>query len=131
MFFFFFCGFFSASFTFSIQNFFVCETNFTTGTPVNGHFVFVGESFFIQLKKYPLGPFVVMRIGGVDFSIPVEGESDGFELSSERIDVLVGGDAWMNIVFYGIVFCWKSEGIPSDGIENVFAFHSFFSGNDI
>jgi hypothetical protein len=121
----------AAAFAFAADNFFVSENDLTGGTEVNAHFLFVSKAAFEELKEDPLSPFIIVGIGGVDLSGPVEGKAEGFDLFAETSYVIFGNDLGADVVFNSVVFGGKTESVPAEGIKYVIAFHSAFSRNDI
>ena len=80
----------TTTFTFSVDNFFICQTCFTGWTPVDREFFFVSQTFFKHLYKDPLGPFVELRICGVYFAIPVIQSCDFVDLTFDICYVVCG-----------------------------------------
>ena len=57
------------------------------GAPVHVHLFLVGKPRLKQLQEDPLGPLVVLRVGGGDLPAPVEGDAQGLDLLFEPGDV--------------------------------------------
>ena len=55
----------AAALTLAIYHFFVCKARFTGRTPVDRHFLLIGETFLKHLYKDPLRPFKEFRICGI------------------------------------------------------------------
>ena len=49
----------------------------------------VSQTVLVQLQEDPLGPLVVLGVGGVDLAIPVKGEAQRLELAAEMVHVLL------------------------------------------
>ena len=62
------------------------------GAPVDRHVSAVREAAVQELKKDPLRPLVVARVGGGNLARPVVGEAEGLELGAEAVDVGRGRD---------------------------------------
>ena len=77
----------SATLATAVDNFFVCQPYFAARTPVNGHFVFIGQTLFKQFDKHPLRPFVIFRITGGNATVPVKTETDRLHLFGKIGDV--------------------------------------------
>ena len=75
----------------------------------------------IQLQEDPLGPLVVLRIGGVDLPVPVKGEAQGLELCPEVIHVVLGHDGGVDVVLHCEVLGRQTKSIPSHGVQHVVA----------
>ena len=74
---------------------------------------------------------IVLRIGGVDLSVPVKGISKGLKLIFEVMYVAFGNDLRMDVVLDRIVLSRKTKCIPSHRIQNVVTLHSALSGYDV
>ena len=72
-----------------------------------------------QTDKDPLGPFKIIRIGGIDFAVPVIAQSQRLNLPAEGVTILLSGYRGMCPGLNGILFCRQSEGIPSHRMKNV------------
>ena len=121
----------SAAFTNAVYYFFVRKNNFAAGAPVYVCLFFISKAAFEKLDKNPLGPFIIVGVGGVDFSVPIEGKSKRFKLGLEMVNVVFGYDFGVDMVFDCKVFGGKTESVPTHRIEDIIALHSLFSGNDI
>ena len=53
------------------------------------------------------------------------------KLSLKALHIVFGHDPRVDMIFNGIVFGGKSEGIPAHRIQNVVALHSPFAGHNI
>ena len=91
----------------------------------------VGETAVEELQEYPLGPFVVVGGTGGYFLVPVEGDAEALELPFHLGDVLVGPFGRGDAPVYGRIFGGEAEGVPSHGVEDAVALHSFEAGDDI
>ncbi len=121
----------STAFAHAADHLFIGQYTFAGCTPVNGHLFFIGQALFKQLQEDPLGPFVIVGIGRVDFPVPVKRKAQAFQLAFEPIDILLGHDLRMNMIFNGKILSRKAECVPSHGIQNIVALHPPFSGNNI
>ena len=74
-----------------------------------------------QLEEQPLGPAVVLRVGGVKARVPVSGDRVTLERFRLGVDVLVGPLGRMLVVLDRSVFRRQAEGVPADRVENVVA----------
>ena len=57
----------------AVDDFLVCQHALTAGTPVDVHFLLVGEALLVQLQEDPLSPLIILGVGGVDLTVPVKG----------------------------------------------------------
>ena len=121
----------SATLAAAVDNFFVCQPYFAARTPVNGHFVFIGQTLFKQFDKHPLRPFVIFRITGGNATVPVKTETDRLHLFGKIGDVRRRWNGRMHTGFNRIVFCRKPESVKTHRIQNVKTLHSLFAGNNV
>ena len=82
------------------------------------------EIMLIELLKDPLGPLIVILVGGCDLAAPVEGEADLLHLILEVLDVLLRDDMRVGVGLDGIVLCRQSEGVEAHREEDIVALHS-------
>ena len=75
----------------------------------------------VQLQEDPLGPLVVLGVGGVDLAIPVKGEAQRLELAAEMIHVALGDDGRVDVVLHGEVLGGQTEGVPAHGVQHIVA----------
>ena len=100
-------------------------------TPVDRNFIKVGKSFFVELHKNPLSPFVIVDIGGVDLTIPVVAETEGFDLFTEVVDIFLSGDRRMSTGIDSVLFSGQTESIPPHRVKDVETLHAFVAADDI
>jgi hypothetical protein len=72
-----------------------------------------------------------MRIGCIDFAIPVIRKSKCLDLASERLNVFLGGDAGMGSGLDRVLFGGQAEGVPADRVQDVEASHALVAGNHV
>ena len=113
------------------DHFFVGQHAFAGGAPVDRHFLFIGQPLLKQLEKDPLGPFVIVGIGGVDFPRPVEGQAQRLQLALEAGHIVFGHDFGMNVVFDGKVLRRQAEGVPAHGIQHVVSLQAALAGHHV
>ena len=111
----------AAALAHAVDNFLVCQHTLAAGAPVDVHFLLVGQAVLVQLQEDPLGPLVVLGVGGVDLTIPVKGEAQRLELAAEMIHVALGDDGRVDVVLHGEVLGGQTEGIPAHGVQHVVA----------
>ena len=104
---------------FAIHHFLVCQNRFEFRTPPDWFFVDVCKSALEEFQEDPLGPFVIARIRGVDLPIPIDGESDALDLTTEIIDVCLGRFRWMGSRLDCILLGRKTECIPTHRVQDV------------
>ena len=118
----------SAHFTLTINHLFVRQNGSQLGTPIYRLFIFVRQSFFKQTEEDPLGPFIVIGICCIDFTVPIVRKTQHLQLLTETGNILFRCFAGMRSRFYSILFRRKTECIPPDWMKHVKPFHSFVAG---
>ena len=144
----------STDLAFAINHFFVRQNGAKLRTPVHQHIGNVSEANFIRilaaisldrlglvrfriepriinLEKNPLRPFEVTRIGGVDFTLPIIGETDPLQLRFEFGNVLAGGDSGMLAALDRVLFCRQAKGVPAHRMENIEPAHPFVTRDNV
>ena len=120
-----------ADFTFAVDDFFIGEDGPEMGAPPDGAFINEGEAVFEELEEDPLSPEKVVGVGGIDFAIPVDGEAESFDLSSEVFDVGFGGNRGVCAGFDGVLLGGESKGVPTHGVKDVVAVGFFVACQDV
>ena len=121
----------TAALAYAANDFLVCQHALTGGAPVDGHLLLVCQTVLEQLEEDPLGPLIVVRVGGVDLTRPVKGQAERLELALEACDVLLGDLCRMDVVLDGEVLGRQAKRIPAHRIKHVIALHTLFARNDI
>ena len=129
--FYFLYNFAAAAFANAANNFFICQNDLTGSTPVDSCFLLVCQTFLEHLQENPLCPMEIIRVSSVDFPIPVKGHTQCLQLRLKSCNIVCGYDCRMNLMLDGIVFSRQTECIPTHREQNIIAFHSPLSGNDI
>ena len=101
------------------------------GTPVDVHFLFIRQPRLEQTQENPLRPAVIRRVGGVDLTLPVEGQPQRLELLAEAAHVVLGHDGRMDLVGDGIVLGRQAERVPAHREQNVVALHPPLARDDV
>ena len=115
----------------AVHDLFVRQYHLAAGAPVDRHLLFVGEPALKELEEDPLGPPVVIGIGGVDLPVPVEAESQALELGLKPLAVVVGHLFGVDVVFDGVVFGRQAEGVPAHRVEDVVALQAALARDDV
>ena len=111
----------AAALAHAVDNFLVGQHALAAGAPVDVHFLLVSQTVLVQLQEDPLGPLVVLGVGGVDLTVPVEGEAQSLQLLAEVVHIVLGDDGRVDVVLHGEVLGGQTEGIPAHGVEHVVA----------
>ena len=105
--------------TFAVFDLFISKDGLVFWTPPLVRFFLVGETFFVELKEAPLGPFIIFWIRCVDFAIPIYGITKTFGLFTEVGNVGFGDILRSGASFDGIIFGWESESIVAKRTQDV------------
>ena len=81
----------------------------------------VGQAALVEPQEEPLGPAVVLLVGGVQAPGPVEAETVALKGASLRLDVVVRPLGRVRVVADGRVLGGQAERVPADGMEHVVA----------
>ncbi len=84
-----------------------------------------------KLQENPLRPFIILWICSIDFSAPVKRNAETFNLLFKPGNVLFRHLCGMDVIFNGIILCWKSKCIPANWIQNIITLHTALSSNNI
>ena len=77
----------------------------------------------VELEEPPLGPAVVLRVGGGELAIPVEARAHLLQLAAHRLHVLVGPLLGVRLVLDRGVLRGQAEGVEAEREEHVVALH--------
>ncbi len=121
----------AAALALALDHFFVGQDALAACAPVDGHRGLVGKPVFKELQEDPLRPLVVLRIGGIDHAVPVEAVAEHLELTGKILDIPLGDDGGVDVVFDGKVFGGQTEGVKTDRIEDVIALHALFTRDNV
>ena len=115
----------------AVDNLLVGQNDLAAGAVVDGGLLFVGQTLFEQLDEDPLGPLIILGVGGVDLTIPVEGEAQRLQLALEAGHILGGDDLGVDVVLQGVVLGRQAEGVPAHGVQDIAAALALFARNDV
>ena len=91
----------------------------------------IGQAVLVQLEEPPLGPAVVLGIGGGELTGPVERRAHRLELAGHVLDVGVGPLLGMRLVVDRRVLGGQTEGVEAQGKEDVLALHPLPTGGNV
>ena len=94
------------------------------GAPVGGGASAIGEAVVVELQEPPLGPAVVLRVGGRELAVPVEARAHVLKLAAHPLDVVVGPLLGVCVVLDRGVFGGQAERVEGDGEHHVEALHA-------
>ena len=92
---------------------------------------FVNHAFFKQLGKQELLPAVILGRAGGQLALPVDAETQAFELAAHIGDVFVSPFGRRGAVFQRRVFGGHAEGVPTHRLHHVKAVQKFEAGKDV
>src|SRR5699024_8097817 len=69
-----------------------------------------GQAVLIELQEDPLGPLVVLGIGGIHHPVPVKGVAQHMQLLGEVGNIVVGHLGRVDMIFDGVVLRGQAEG---------------------
>ena len=84
-----------------------------------------------HLQEDPLGPAVVLRVGGRQAARPVVREAEHLDLPLDVGDVALGGDPRVDAVLDGVLLGGQAERVVAHRVEDLEAFHAFVARDDV
>src|SRR5215472_11978961 len=144
----------AANFAFSIHNLLVRQDCAQLRTPVHWDISDVSEANIIRigsaisgnrlssirlrvepgvvdLEENPLRPFVISRLGCVDFSLPIVRETNPLQLALKLRHVFTGGDCRMLTGFDRVLLCGQTKGVPAHRMQDAETSQAFIPRYDV
>ena len=115
----------------AVDDLLVREHALAGGAPVDVHLLLIGQPRFEQLEENPLGPLVILRIGGGNLPAPVKADAQGLDLLFKPGDVLLGHLGGVDVVLDGVVLGGQAEGVPANGVQHIVALHPALSSHHV
>ncbi|VVN58782.1 hypothetical protein PS685_02934 [Pseudomonas fluorescens] len=115
----------------AVDHLLVGQNGLVHRVPVHGAVFTVDHTFFEQAGEQPLFPTVVIRLAGRDFARPVNGQTQAAQLGFHVGDVFVGPLGRRHLVLHGGVFSRHAKGVPTHGLQDVFALHALVAGDHV
>ena len=109
----------AAALAHALHDLLVGQHGLVVGAPVDRAVLAVGQAPLAELQEQPLGPAVVLRVGGVQPVRPVEGDRVATERLRLGLDVGVGVDRRVLVVLDRGVLGGQTEGVPADRVQHV------------
>ena len=109
---------------FAILDLFVGEHRAQRWAPVDRHFGDIGQPFFKELEKDPLGPAVIGRQRGIDLAVPVIGEPQPLQLAAKGGNIALGDHRGMDAGPISGALGGQAKGIPAHWVQHVVALHA-------
>ena len=85
----------------------------------------------IDLQEDPLRPLEIAWIGRVHFAVPVVAETEHLDLTTECLDVSLGGGARVRTGLDGVLLSGQAESVPTHRMQDVAAPHSLVTSQDV
>ena len=111
----------AAALAHAVDNFLVGQHALAAGAPVDVHFLLVSQTMLIQLQEDPLGPLVVLGVGGIDLAVPVKGKAQSLQLTAEVVHIVLGDNGRVDVVLHGKVLSGQAKSVPTHGIQHIVA----------
>ena len=121
----------AASFAHAALSLFVGKDGVAGRAPVDGRFLAVGKTVFVELQKHPLRPLVVVGKASLDLVVPIVHCADAFELRFHGGDVLESAFFGVDTRLYRIVFGRQTERVKAHGLKHFVTLHTFESGKRV
>ena len=121
----------AAALAHALHHFLVGQDALAAGAPVHRHGGLVGQAVLEHLQEDPLGPLIILGVGGVYTAVPIEAVSQHFKLAGKVLDVFLGDHSGMDMVFDGEVLRGQAKGVKANGEQNIVALHALFTGNHV
>ena len=115
----------------AVDDFLVGQHDLAAGAVVDGGLFLISQALFEELDEDPLGPLVVLGVSGVDLTIPIEGQAQGFQLALEAGHILGGDDFGVDVVLQGVVLGGQAESVPAHRVEHVITVLAALAAHDI
>ena len=121
----------AAPFAGALDHLLVREHGGVLRAPVDRRLLPIGEALLEETKEQPLGPPVVLGIGGVQPTRPVERHAHPLERRGLLLDVGVGPGAGRDAALDRGVLGGQPERVPPDRVQHVVAAHRAVAGHGV
>ena len=115
----------------AVNHFLVGQHRAQGRAPIHRHLGDIGQPFFIKLQEDPLGPLIVLRIGGVDLAFPVVRKAQILQLPPEAGDILLRSDAGMGAGLDGVLLRRQAVGVPAHRVQHIKTLHALIASDDV
>src|SRR6185436_10704967 len=82
------------------------------------------QSGFKKLQENPLRPFVVFRISGVYFPIPIKPHTPALQLAFSIGNIFSSRNRWVYPFFDREIFCRQTKSIPTNRKQSFKSVHA-------
>ena len=104
-----------------VDHLLVGQHGLVLGAPVDRGVLPVGQPVGVELQEQPLGPAVVLGVGGVDLPVPVRADRVALEGLALGVDVAVGPLRGVGVALDRGVLRGQPERVPAHGVHHVVA----------
>ena len=105
----------------AVDDLLVGQHGLVVGAPVHRGVLAVGQAPLLELQEQPLGPAVVLRVGGVEGAAPVEGQPVVAAGVDRGADVAVGVRRGVLVVADRGVLRGQAEGVEAHRVQHLVA----------
>ena len=85
----------------------------------------------VKALENPLRPLVILRVGGVDFLVPVVRETEALDLAAEIVTVLLGGNGRVRTGLDGVLFGREAESVPTHRVQHIETAAALVAADDV
>ena len=89
------------------------------------------EPRIVQFGKNPLSPFKVIRISGIDFTVPIIAQSKRLNLTPEIVAIFLCCFGWMCTSLNGVLLGRQSKSVPTHGMKDIKTLAPLVTANNI
>ena len=116
---------------FSVFDLFVGQDRVAMVAPVDGRFLFDGQTPFVEQFKEPLGPLVIIGLARDDFAVPVVGQAHSLQLPRHVGDIVQGPFLRRDAMLDGSIFRRHAKRVEPHGMQYVEAPHGAEPGDHV
>ncbi len=117
--------------TTAIDDLFVGQYRLVNGIPVDDPRGLVDQAFLEHAQKQPLVPAIVGGLTRGDFAMPVDGQTEGLELTLHVGDVVPRPARWRDPAGHRRILRRQTEGVPAHRLQDVLSQHALVPRNDV
>ena len=144
----------TANLAFSIDDFFVCQNGTQLCAPVNRDISDISEANavrsratisrnrlglirlgvepgIVNLKKNPLGPLIVARVGRIDFPLPIIRKANALQLRFKFCNIRTRRGRRVLSGFDRVLLRRQTKRVPTHRMQDIESTHPFVTRNDI
>ncbi|MPM59035.1 hypothetical protein SDC9_105873 [bioreactor metagenome] len=115
----------------ALDDLLVGQHGLVIGAPVDHRVLAIGQAPLEEPEEQPLGPAVVLDVGGVQSPAPVDTQAVALEGAGLGLDVLVRPLGGVGVALDGGVLGGQAEGVPADRVHDVVAAQLPVAGDNV